>query len=87
MEKQVAGKTQAGVSAFTGSPHTAMDLLHKKHAAAMKNAEELLNKQALSATDVSEHLNCGKLTRLINYIKNGSIVVLMLFGYTQFILY
>lgn len=87
MEKQIAGKTQTGVNTFTENPHETTDLLHKKHAAAMKNAEELLNKQDFSVTDVNERLNCGKLTRLINYIKSGSIVVLMLVGYTQFILH
>lgn len=87
MEEQIAGKTKTGVSTFNETPHKKMNLIHKKHAVAMKDAEELLNKQVLSGTDVNEHLNCGKLTRLINYIKNGSIVVLMLVGYSQFILH
>jgi len=49
----------------------------KKHYQVMNEAQELLCKADTSRTTIYDSLNCGKLARLIAYIKNGSTIALL----------
>jgi hypothetical protein len=51
--------------------------IQKKHSRAMCVAQELLCKAATSCTTIYDSLNCGKLGRLITYLKGGNAVTLL----------
>ncbi|MCM0759441.1 MULTISPECIES: hypothetical protein [Sporomusa] len=48
-------------------------ILANKHLAAMARAEELLHTSEAPDRTVADDWNCGKLTRLIRYIRTGII--------------
>jgi hypothetical protein len=87
MEKNILGKSHTGVNFTAVGPHEQTGLIYKKYAAAMKNAEELLNKTDSLTKGIYECLNCGKLTRLVKYIKNGSVVILLMVSYSEVVLH
>lgn len=57
-----------------------------KHRQAMKSAKELLTKFDIDSLIISDSLQCGKLTRLLHFIKTGSTFMLLWVSYTQYAL-
>lgn len=68
MEKRIvpAAESSAGLAAATPLPATGFAA--QKHARALKNAQALL---AVDPPGLFDQLNCGKLSKLINYIRTG----------------
>lgn len=52
-----------------------------KHQQAMRGAQELLCKAEVSGANIHDSLNCGKLGRLLAYIKNGSAFAMLWVSY------
>lgn len=54
----------------------------KKHRLALAQAEELLRPD-LQTDNIHDSLNCGKVSRLIRFLKNGAVYTLVYYTWVQ----
>ncbi|MDF2569744.1 MAG: hypothetical protein K0R55_1348 [Sporomusa sp.] len=65
--------------------HSNSSLAYKKHMQALSAARELISRADTYDITIYDSLNCGKMARLIDYIKNGSAFILLWVSYNQHI--
>lgn len=77
---EISGSTiQPGQGA---SPKIQHGIITNKYMAVMAKAQELLHSSNTEHT-IYDDLNCGKLTRFIRYIRNGSAYLVLYFSYIE----
>ena len=87
MENKVIVRNHKECSSTKPELYSEFGFFGKKHAQALSTAQELLCKAETSGTTIYDSLNCGKLSRLITYIKNGSAFSLLWIScYSEYVL-
>lgn len=87
MENKVIVRSNKERSVTKQGLYSEFGFFGKKHEQALGAAQELLCKTETSGTTIYDSLNCGKLSRLITYIKNGSAFALLWIScYSEYVL-
>lgn len=83
MSQQIAEKAQQELWSSSENGHDLyLGCFKAKHGAIMKEATELLNGQ-ISEVTCLDSLNCGKLSRLIKYLRHGSTFIIFGTSYVE----